>query len=344
MHAGTLNATARNISLDEKVAFLARRDAYAHAPASIEKIQTHMSWVFLADGYAYKLKKPVHYEFLDFSSVEARRLNCERELELNRRLAGNVYQEVVPLVLRADGRLQLGGDGEAVDSLVKMRRLPAHKLLDAAIRGGTVGAEELARLAELLIDFYRHAAAAQLSPAAYRQRFARGIHANQRGLKAPYAGLDEELIDHLTRAQHDFVARHGELLEARAREARIVDAHGDLRPEHVCLEPAPVVIDCLEFNREFRLLDPVDELAYFAMECGQLGGAEVGAYVLRRYGDAAADHPPPALVSFYKAFRACLRARLAIWHLADDGVVNTGKWRQRAREYLGAAASYVAHW
>jgi len=333
-----------DVPLAEKVAFLARREAYAHAPASVEMIQTHMSWVFLADGYAYKLKKPVRYDFLDFGSVAARRLNCGRELELNRRLAGNVYQEVVPLVLRGDGRLQLGGDGEVVDTLVKMRRLPAHKLLDAAIRAGAVGGNELERLAALLIDFYRHAAVAQVSPAAYRQRFAQGIRVNELGLKAPYAGLDEELVDHLTRSQHDFVARHGELLEARARDARIVDAHGDLRPEHVCLEAAPVVIDCLEFNREFRLLDPVDELAYLAMECEQLGGAEVGACVLRRYCDAVADHPPPALVMFYKAFRASLRARLAIWHLADDGIVSTDKWRQRAREYLAAAASHVAHW
>lgn len=117
--------------INAKVAFLRSPDAYADSPPTVQVTETHMSWVFLAGQLAYKLKKPVRYEFLDFSTVEARRKNCEREVELNRRLAGDVYCGVVPLVINSDGRLQLEGQGNIVDWLVKMRRLPAHQMLIA---------------------------------------------------------------------------------------------------------------------------------------------------------------------------------------------------------------------
>lgn len=133
-------------SIDEKVAFLRRPEAYPSRPARVEVVETHMSWVFLTDELAYKLKKPVLYQFLDFSTVEARRLNCEREVSLNRRLAADVYHGIVSLDLGSDGNLRLGGGGTAVDWLVKMRRLPAHRMLDAAIRSDSVSAEDIDRL------------------------------------------------------------------------------------------------------------------------------------------------------------------------------------------------------
>ena len=115
---------------EAKLAFLAQRAAYSDRPCRVECIETHMAWVFLTDRHAFKLKKPVRYEFLDFSTVEARRQDCAREIELNRRLAADVYLESVPLSVGADGLLQLGGDGEIVDWLVKMRRLPRERMLD----------------------------------------------------------------------------------------------------------------------------------------------------------------------------------------------------------------------
>jgi uncharacterized protein len=328
--------------LAEKVAFLRRPEAYPVRTAKVEPVETHMSWVFLIDELVYKLKKPVRYDFLDFSTVEARRRNCERELRLNRRLAEDVYRGVVPLVVQAGGGLRLGGEGTAVDWLVEMRRLPARRMLDAAIRNRTVDAADIRRLSRLLIDFYGRSPPVAMSAVAYRALFEDGVRLNQAELASPQYGLPAQRIENLAAAQLAFIDTHGGLLDRRAREEKIIDAHGDLRPEHICLTEEPKIIDCLEFNREFRLLDPVDELAYLAMECERLGAAPLGDEILRRYLEASGDAVPEELIWFYKAFRACLRARIAIWHIADHEVRDADKWRGRAGAYLQLAGRYVA--
>lgn len=331
-------------SIEEKVAFLRRPAAYPDRPAAIDVIETHMSWVFLGDQHVYKLKKPVRYAFLDFTTVELRQENCEREVRLNRRLAQDVYLGVVPLVMEGDGRLRLGGEGSVVDWLVKMRRLPAQRMLDAAIRDNAVSAADIERLASCLTGFYGSAQCIGMSGSEYRNRFAADIEANHAELMAPHFELPARQVERLTQAQMRFVATRGGMLEQRALEGKIIDAHGDLRPEHICLVEEPRIIDCLEFKREFRLLDPVDELAYLAMECERLGAPAVGDQVLRRYLAASGDAVPEELISFYKAFRACLRAKIAIWHIADHEVRDTEKWQRRAADYLELAESHAQRW
>lgn len=332
------------VSVGEKVAFLQRPNAYPDSPEQVEVIETHMSWVFLSGRLVYKLKKPVRLEFLDFSTVEARRQNCEREVQLNQRLAGDVYRRIVPLTLQSDGALRLEGGGIIVDWLVEMRRLPADRMLDAAIRDNMVSAEDIRKLGGMLTRFYRHAAPVAMGATDYRKRIEKGICVNRSELTKPYYGLDAPQIGRLTRAQLNFLATRGNLLEQRAGDGKIVDAHGDLRPEHVCLTPEPVIIDCLEFNSEFRLLDAVDELAYLAMECERLGAAPVGDQVLHQYLEATGDSAGDQLICFYKAFRACLRAKIAIWHIADHDVLNVDKWRRRAGDYLELAERYASRW
>jgi aminoglycoside phosphotransferase family enzyme len=132
-----------------------------------------------------------------------------------------------------------------------------------------------------------------------------------------------------------------QLLEERAAGGRIVEGHGDLRPEHVCLTVPPVIFDCLEFNRDFRIVDPVDELAFLAMECERLGNTGVGPALLATYAQVTGDRPPPALVHFYQALRACLRAKLSIWHTHDLPPGAWGKWQELARAYLAIAQRRV---
>ena len=127
----------------------------------------------------------------------------------------------------------------------------------------------------------------------------------------------------------------------RAQQARLVEGHGDLRPEHICLIAEPVVIDCLEFNRDLRILDPLDELAYLALECERLGAPALGARVLNYYIDVSGDRSEADLMRFYTVYRACLRATLAIWHTDDDTVDDHDKWRTRARDYLELALHHI---
>jgi aminoglycoside phosphotransferase family enzyme len=328
-------------TLEAKVGFLGRPDAYPEATSRVEAVETHMSWVFLADAHAYKLKKPVRYAYLDFSTPEARRRDCEQEVRLNRRLAPEVYLGVLPLVCDAEGRLRLGGEGETVDWLVQMRRLPADRMLDHLLRGGTVTHAEIARLARLLARFYAAAPAEAIAPEAYRQTLAGRIEDNLRELTSPEFGLDPDLPERIARFQLTFLLDHADRFDRRVRQGRIVEGHGDLRPEHVCLLEEPVVIDCLEFNREYRILDPVDELGYLALECERLQAPYVGRWLLDGYGEASGDVPPEALLHFYQSCRATLRAKLALWHLRDDGRHPPGTWRAAAGEYLELAQRHA---
>lgn len=329
------------VTLDAKLGFLGRPEAYPEAPSRVEAVETHMSWVFLTDTHAYKLKKPVRYAYLDFSTAEARRLDCELEVRLNRRLAADVYLGVVPLVRDAAGRLSLGGAGETVDWLVQMRRLPADRMLDRLLRCGEVEQREITRLARRLARFYAASAAEPVAPEAYRQSLAARIGDNLRELGSLEFGLPRGVLDRLALLQQGFLQRHAEWFDRRVRQGRIVEGHGDLRPEHVCLLAEPVVIDCLEFNREFRILDPADELGYLALECERLHAPQVGRWLLDAYSEASGDVSPDALIHFYQSCRAVLRAKLAIWHLRDDGRHPPGKWVATATEYIELAQRHA---
>jgi aminoglycoside phosphotransferase family enzyme len=344
-HAARRQNSSRraDAELRAKVAFLSSRASYPEQPAAVEVVQTHMSCIFLTDRHAYKLKKPVRYAFLDFSTSDARRAHCEAELQLNRRLAPDVYLELVPLTQTRDGRLSLGDGGVIVDWLVKMRRLPARLMLDRAIRDASVTSEAVRRFTRVLADFYRRAAPVVLDGTAQRRRLELDIEINQRELARPEYGWAPSFLDEVGAALSKALARQAGALERRIAERRIIEGHGDLRPEHICLEPVPLFIDCLEFNRDWRLLDPADELSYLALECEFAGAAWIGEVVMETYREATGDHPPAGLLAFYKAYRAALRAKLSAWHVRDHlDPADQGKWLGRAARYLELAQRYAA--
>lgn len=341
LFAAPRDRTGHRPTLAEKVAFLRRPEAYADAPARVEAVETHMSWVFLTDRLAHKLKKPVRYDFLDFRSLEARRRSCRDEVRLNRRLAPKVYIAAVPLVIDARGGLQLDGEGETIDWLVRMRRLPSARMLDHAILQGRVRVGELRAVARLLADFYRNAVRMTFPPCEFRRRLANAIMENGRKLKEPEFGLSADAIEAVCETLGKMLADRAPLFEQRVRRGCVVEGHGDLRPEHVYLGSKPAVIDCLEFNREFRILDWVDELAFLAMECEHLGSPGPGKEILETCCRELDDEPPAALICFYKAFRALLRAKLSILHLRDTDTSDPEKWRRQATEYLALAETYA---
>lgn len=331
----------RRPTLAEKVEFLGRPEAYPEAPSRVESIETHMSWVFLTGDLAHKLKKPVRYRYFDFRSLEARRRNCEAEVRLNRRLAPTVYLGTVPLVVNTEDRLRLDGDGAIVDWLVRMRRLPSERMLDRAIRDGTVEPAQLEAVARLLADFFKAAAPAPIRPQTFRRRLAAGIDESTAELLAPEFDLPADRVSRVGDRLRETLAGKAALFEQRVTAGHVVEGHGDLRPEHVYLGPDPAVIDCLEFRRELRLLDWVDELSFLAMECERLGAPETGTAILDACCRHLDDGPPPALIRFYKAQRALLRARLAILHLRDEQVRDAQVWRPRALEYLTLAEAHA---
>ncbi len=347
---GTTQKTARNraVSVDNnhdatkrKVAFLSQPANYAESPATVERIETHMSWVFLAGDHAYKLKKAVHYPFLDFSDVAARRRDCLQELRLNRRLAPTVYLGVVPLSRETDGRLVLGGHGTPVDWLVRMRRLPRARMLDNAMAAGAVPGAELDAVIRVLVDFYRGQPPEPVSPEGYRRTLEHEVRVNRQVLLESQYGLAPGAVQSIVLAQLELLRATPQLFDQRVAARRIVEGHGDLRPGHIFLGPPPQIIDCLEFNRELRIVDPLDELGYLAMECRVRGGDAVGKRVIARYAEISGDPAPPALLGFYQSRRACLRARLALRHISSIEAPTDAAWRDRAQAYLMLAGDYA---
>lgn len=329
--------------IEEKVDFLRRADVYPEPTGRVDVKETHMSWVFLTDNHAYKLKKPVRSAFLDYSTPEARRRTCEAEVKLNRRLAANVYCGIVPLTLTVGGAMRLGGEGEAIDWLVKMWRLPESRMLDHAIAAKTVAKDDARRVGALLAHFYSTAPVAAMSRAEYRRQMAAEIRNNYQELSRPELSLPGEWLDATTTAQWNMLQNEPGLFDERVAAQRIVEAHGDLRPEHICLGPPPVVIDCLEFSRALRVLDAASEIAFLWLECERLGAPEVGRMIFASYCDGSGDRPPAALMKFYVSYHACVRAKVAVWHLNDHQIDHPAKWIEKAGHYLRLAAASLAN-
>lgn len=317
------------------MAFLSRPDSYSPPAARVETRETHLSWVFLTETHAYKLKKPVRLGYVDYGTLGARYRTCTEELRLNERLAPGVYLEVVPLVRTAGGALHLGAGGAAVEWLVRMRRLPESRMLDFALAKGTATDGDAERIGTLLGRFYESAPLIALPLEQYLRGLENETRFDEEELARPEYRLPLDALRAIVEAQRRLLAAAPSLFDARA--GRIVDAHGDLRPEHVCLEKPPVIIDRLEFDPDLRVLDAAAEMAFLWLECERLGAPRFGRLVFERYCHVAGDHPPRQLIEFYRRWHACVRARIAVWHLRDARVADPEKWIARGGEYLRLA-------
>jgi len=329
---------ADGVSLDEKVAFLSRTTNYRPPVRRVGRRETHMSWVFLAGEEVYKLKKPLRFPYLDFSTLARREAACRAELTLNRRLAPNVYQAVMPLRWSSHG-LTIGGPGEIVDWLVVMRRLDDRQTLEYALETDGLATWQLDRLVSTLTDFYRHASAILVSPETHLRSWYRSVAYNRSVLLDPRLALPAGLVRTVDRAQRRFLAMRSVLITDRVRHRQIVDGHGDLRPEHIWLGDPVRIIDCLEFNPTLRAVDPFDEIAFLCIECERLGATWAGEYIKRHARLTLSDGVPEELFTFYRCHRATLRARLTIAHLLEPNSRTVDKWPRLARTYLRLAAN-----
>jgi aminoglycoside phosphotransferase family enzyme len=246
------------------------------------------------------------------------------------------------LTIDANGRLHLEGHGVPLDWLVKMRRLPAERMLDRMVADHVATPADMRNIARRLAAFYRSEAAVHLAPRACRAGFLHEVARNRRELLRAAYGLPAASVRHVCDAHRAFLRSRAQLIEERVRAMRMVEGHGDLRPEHVCIGPGEIwIIDCLEAERRLRIVDPADETAYLALELERYGAPDLAAVLMQAYSKETGDLPAPALVAFYQSFRACVRARLAIRHLDDPRMHGPARWRQRALDYLGLAQRHL---
>lgn len=331
------------VSLKEKVEFLSAADNFSDRTTRIEIMQTHHALLFFTDQLVYKMKKPIRYGRIDYGSLASRQHACEEELRLNRRLAAKTYLRIVPLVSDWRGRLVLDGDGDVVEWLIEMRRLPRSHILDVAARRGLVSPRDIDNLMRKLLRFYDRAPIFHAAEGVYPARLKQRLTELRDELLRPEFRLGPEVVDDAVRHLGDFIHHRLADFERRQEEGHIREIHGDLRPEHVCLQPPedPQIIDCLEFDVELRQLDCMEELAFFGMECRHMGQAWIEERCMEHYREQCGDTSGDAsLWGFYAALRATTRAMHSVWHLHDSDDV--GIWTDQAKSYLQEAQYYMA--
>lgn len=333
--------------------------AYPHAPARVDHVQTHISHVFIADPYVYKLKKAVRLPFVDASSVARRRRLCDDEVRLNRRLAPDVYLGVLPVVRRRDGRVVVGGPGRVVDHVVWMRRLPADRMLVRLLDEGRVDAGVLVELARMMRGFHDRASS---GPSVAR-------HASPERLRRTWAStvaLIEPVVGHgvapasvalLAEFGPWFLRRHRERFVERVRSRRIRDGHGDLHAEHVCLVDRPIpaapplgplppgiqVFDCLEFSAPLRAVDVAAEVAFLAMDLEHRGHPQLATVFVDAYVADSGDAGLRRVLPWYVAYRACVRAGVAAIASSEPevGAAQRRLEGERAARYVALALRHA---
>jgi aminoglycoside phosphotransferase family enzyme len=214
-------------------------------------------------------------------------------------------------------------------------------MLDQRIARGDVASRDVTRVAESLAAFHAGAPRFEVLPSEYRWRLARDVADALRELSRPELGLPAERVTAVGAAQLRLIDSRPELFDERVRGGHIVEAHGDLRAEHVCLASTISIIDCLEFNRGFRMLDTASEMAFLALECERLGAPKIATALSEAHARALGDRPPALLSRFHEGLHAMVRAKIAVWHLAEPRLDGVDKWLDKARHYLELAESRV---
>jgi aminoglycoside phosphotransferase family enzyme/predicted kinase len=328
---------------------LTKPAAYPDPASNIQVRQTHISIVFLAGAYAYKIKKPVTFGFVDFSTLERRRHFCDEEVRLNRRLAPDVYLGVVP-ISREGSSVRVGGPGEVIEWAVKMRRLPEEATFHERLQRDELDSGLVERFARRLADFHRASAGAPVP--ADLGRFAT-IAGNIRGVFSQASGqigttVSRPVFERLRTLTEQALAQWAPLIEGRASRGMTRDAHGDLHLDHIYWFPEHrppgdlVIVDCIEFNDRFRFIDPVADMAFAYMDFLFHVRADLANVFAEEYFRASGDKEGRALLPLYTAYRAAVRGSVEGLHCAEAEIAEqekTVKLEQARRHWLLALAA-----
>jgi hypothetical protein len=333
-------------SLPPLIRAMLRTEFYPHPADSAELRQTHISYVLLA-GDVYKIKKPVRFSFLDYSTLEKRRRFCHEEIRLNRRLAPAVYLDVLAIVQDGERfglRDSPGQEEKICEYAVRMRRLPEEYFLDRLVQQGKARKEDFDRIAAILAGFYATAATDRTSHYGSPEMIRLNLERNLTELE-PCIGetLTADELSHIRDFHLDFFTNNRPLLETRIRDCRVREGHGDLRAEHICLEEDPVIFDCIEFSEEFRYCDAASEIAFLSMDLDYLGVPMLSDHFVKSFQKLTGDPDLLRLLPLYKTYRACVRGKVETLKSAEPEVPEEERLeaKARARRYFHLAQRYT---
>jgi len=318
---------------------------YPEKPEKVELLQTHVSAIFFVGDHVYKVKKPVNFGFLDFTTLERRRHFCREEVVLNRRLCPEVYLGVAEIRLQ-NGRVRVGeGPGEIIEYAVLMKKLSLDSMMDRWLAKGKVTPLILQRVAAKLAQFHEQAATCSEIASFGKVAVIRSNVEENFSQSEKYVGisLSSEAFQEIRNCTKDFILAHLALFERRVAAGRIRDCHGDLHLQHISLGEEILIFDCIEFNRRFRYGDVAADLAFLLMDLDFHGHPGFAAELAAAYLSLSRDWALYLLLNFYKTYRACVRGKVHSFRL-DDPALSPGEKtvaRQAAQRYFQLARRYV---
>jgi aminoglycoside phosphotransferase family enzyme len=330
--------------LPELIQALLVPDVYPEKPPRVELVQTQISYVFLAGEYVYKIKKPVDMGFLDYTTLEKRLFYCRKEVELNRRLSTDVYLGVVPIT-KKNGVYLIGGEGEALEYAVKMRRLPQDAMMDVLLKQNKVTPEMVGQVADLLVNFHQKAATSE--------EITRlgGIDAVIKNTSENFEQTDKyfgiiiepETYRRIKDFTEGFLKTNEALFHKRMNEGKVRDCHGDLHAAHICFYKGISIYDCIEFVDRLRYTDVVADIAFLAMDLDHYGRQDLSRHFIDEYVKKSGDKELLKLLNFYKCYRAYVRGKIGCFQYDDKYISEAEKEQivRNARGYFELAESYI---
>jgi len=324
---------------------LMKPKAYDEEPGQIEIAQTHISFVFLTRNFVYKVKKAVDLGFLDFTTLEKRRFFCEKELELNKRLCGDMYLEVVPINRSKSNIIRIKGEGEIIEYAVKMKRMPQEKMMSKLLEENKVDNKLIDRIAKIIAEFHSRAetnrrisefGSLAIIETNWNENFEQTREFVGRTISEKDFKLIQERID-------DFMKNNVSFFEKRMAEGRVRDCHGDIHSGNIFVTDGIYIFDAIEFNERFRYSDVASDIAFLAMDLDFKERTDPSNFFVERYVKYSGDQELMRLLPFYKCYRAYVRGKVTSFKLEDPSVGSEEKnaAMKEANAYFKLASTYA---
>jgi hypothetical protein len=319
-------------------------EIYPDHPQAVKFIETHISLLFLTGNHVYKVKKPVDFGFLDFTTLGKRKFFCEQEVKLNRRLSPTIYLGVVTIT-KEGNRIMLDGKGELVEFAVKMRQIPEEFLMDKLLERKQVTPRMIEAVSEKLVKFYFAAESNDLiqsfaEPGRVKQDTDENFEQTEKYIDATIPGEVYEAVKNRT---NEFFRTKGKIFHQRIATDRIRDCHGDLRLEHIFWGDEISIFDCIEFNERFRYTDVAADIAFLAMDLDYHSRQDLSEHLIRTFIGESGDQELVEVLDFYKCYRAYVRGKVESFRL-DDPHIPGGEKKEalkRAQKYFDLAYRYA---
>lgn len=279
-----------------------------------ELVETHISWVILCNQIVFKIKKPVFYNFLDFSTLEKRLFYCQQEVVLNRRLVENIYLGVVPIV-EQDGKVEISlkERGSVIDYAVMMTRMPTERRMDIMLKNNVVTLDHIEQVAKTLIKFHNDATVVNNADHFNVQHNFNDLEEEIDYVSSQLGIAQGALIENAIKRSDEFINSYQKVLKMRSELGYIRDCHGDLHSRNIFLLDQPMIFDCIEFNENIRQIDILNELAFFCMDLEAFGHNELSEYFMvcyTKHSSTIHSQEESDLFNYFKAYRANVRAKV----------------------------------